>query len=115
MTTAIKEYKEMSIVVYENLLWKEGESIITDIPLEKLDELITNNKFIKIWTRRISTFRINWRDKIKVWPIEQHILSMPTDIQKVLRHREDRKWKNLGKWFESTEEIDNFISWKIKW
>lgn len=108
MTKEMKLYVELTeIVTFKGIVY-------TPASPEEVDKIVENQKFIRIWERRIACHQIQDYWPRKVSSIQNHILSKEKDIQDLLFQREKRKKDNLWKWFESIEEIENYLSKKLK-
>ena len=104
----MKEWKKLLIVEL-----KDWSRLYTEKTLDELENFLTRaTDFIRIdWT-------IFWKYEFKKayernidW-IEWYILDQPKDIQDILRTREKQKKERIGRWFDTIEEINNFLQSK---
>ena len=107
MNTAIKEYKELTTITTFD--WE----IQTEASIDVLDKLLKQDwNFIRIWDEIIAKNQIKKIYKKKIDTIENFILQFPKDVQQKLRERDEEKYRNIWKHFESIEEVQNYIAKK---
>lgn len=106
----IKEYKEAIIIkLYD---W---DDVISDLDIDKFYAWLNSwVKFMKINGRIINVSNIKYADPYLIDWIESFILSQSKDIQAKLRVREADKKAKIWRWFDSVQEIENFILSKIQ-
>ena len=107
MNTAIKEYKELTTITTFD--WE----IQTEASIDVLDKLLKQDwNFIRIWDEIIAKNQIKKIYKKKIDTIENFILQFSKDVQQKLRERDEEKYRNIWKHFESIEEVQNYIAKK---
>lgn len=83
---------------------------MTEMTIENMMKLLeSDSKFIRVWNEIIAKNQIQKVFIKQIWGIENFILSKPKDIQEILRTREKQKRANVWRWFDSIDEICNFL------
>lgn len=106
----IKEYKEaIRIKLYD---W---DDVISELDIEKLYAwLNTGVKFMKIDWKIINVSNIKFAEPYLIDWVENFILNQSKEIQAKLRLREADKKAKIWRWFDSVQEIENYIINKIQ-
>ena len=101
----LKEYKELTTIqLFE---WE----LFTEATIDQLDKMLnTDSKFIRIWNEIIAKNQIKKVFVRTVDGIDNYILSLPKDIQDRIRTREKEKKARIGRWFDTIEEIQNYLA-----
>ncbi len=105
METAIKEYKELTVI--STFDW----DILTEASIDIMEQALnTQWNFIRIWDEVIAKNQIKKIWKRKVDSIENFILQFSREIQQKLKERDRQKFERVWKHFESIQEIQNYIT-----
>lgn len=101
----LKEYKKLTTIqLFE---WE----ILTETSIEDLELMINSAKqFIRFGDEIINKNQIKKIFIRKIDWMENFILSQTKEIQRQIKIREAIKKARIWKWFESIEEIQNFIN-----
>lgn len=101
----LKEYKELTTIqLFE---WE----IYTEASIEQLDKMLnSDSKFIRIGNEIIAKNQIKKCFVRAVDGIDNYILSLPKNIQDKLKTREKDKKVKVWRWFDSIEEIQNYLA-----
>lgn len=100
----IKEYKQLTMIqLFE---WE----VFTTASIDELDTMLnSDSKFIRIWNEIIAKNQIRKCSINNIDDMENYILSFNPYIQKELRRREKEKKNRVWRWFDSKEEINNWL------
>ena len=107
----------MPINIYKQILiieLKDGTILRTKFTKEQLKAYIEECPFVMdIDDVLFNKFEFKKAYEEKLWSIDSHILSKAPDAQKALRIREKEKMSLVGRWFDTVQEIENYL--KQKW
>jgi len=101
----IKIYKTLTTI--QTFEWE----VLTEASVDELDSMLNSAKqFIRIGDEIINKNQIKRIFIRTISDKESFILSQTKDIQEKLRSREKEKYSNVWKYFESIQEIQNYIN-----
>ena len=69
--------------------------------------------FIDLWEAVVNKYEITKFEETLIDDIQTCIMSYSRDIRQKLKERENAKIEKLWRWFDSVEEIHNYVNTKI--
>lgn len=108
MILDVKVHKKINKVELYN--W---EDVFVELDIDHLERILNSDmKFIRFWDRIIAKANIKEIKPFILDWIASYILTFTKDIQEKLKTREKEKKTLIGRWFDSIEEVDNWLKEK---
>lgn len=106
----IRNYKQLLTVEL-----KDGTKLNTEKDKEKLQEAVAQSDFVQLDWILVNKYEIKKAYYRSITTIEEYILTLDKDLQAAARKREKEKKRKVWKWFDSIEEVSNYLqrNWYI--